>query len=141
VREPSETEMWRSVETTVRDVLLPAIDDDWARVIAVQLVGMARFAAIRPADPMPARVVELGAVLDKLAGNPLVAPHWPAPSTENSAVLTAVSAVLAAAVARDDAAADEVRAELRPVVRRHLDEDLAVTGMLMPYFRGQLPDA
>ena len=49
--------------------------------------------------------------------------------------------MLAGAVARDDAAGDEVRAQLRPVVRRHLDEDLAVTGMLMPYFRGQLPDA
>ena len=49
--------------------------------------------------------------------------------------------MLADAVSRDDGAGDEVRAELRPVVSRHLDEDLAVTGMLMPYFRGQLPDA
>jgi hypothetical protein len=57
------------------------------------------------------------------------------------AVLTAVGAVLAGAVGRGDAAGDEVRAQLRPVVRRHLDEDLTVTGMLMPYFRGQLPDA
>ena len=56
-------------------------------------------------------------------------------------MLAAVSAVLADAVDRDDAAGDEVRAELRTVVSRHLDEDLAVTGMLMPYFRGQLPDA
>ncbi len=63
------------------------------------------------------------------------------PATSSDAVLGAVGAVLAGAVARDDAAGDEVRAELRPVVSRHLDEDLAVTGMLMPYFRGQLPDA
>ena len=125
----------------MRDVLLPSLADDWARVTAIQLVGMARFAATRPPDPTPARVAELTEVLDRLGDNPIVAPHWPAPSASPEAVLAAVSAVLAGAVARDDAAGDEVRAELRPVVSRHLDEDLAVTGMLMPYFRGQLPDA
>jgi hypothetical protein len=133
--------MWRSVETTVRDVLLPSLGDDWARVIAVQLVGMARFAATRPADPTPARVAELAAMLDRLSQNPVVTPHWPAPDPSAEAVLGAASAVLAGAVTRDDAAGDEIRAELRPVVSRHLDDDLAVTGMLMPYFRGQLPDA
>ena len=139
--EPSDAEMWRSVEATVRDVLLPSIADDWARVIAVQLVGMARYAATRPADPTAARVAELTDVLDRLAGNAVVAAHWPVPSAGPGAVLAATSAVLADAVARDDAASDDVRAELRSVVSRHLDEDLAVTGMLMPYFRGQLPDA
>jgi len=48
VREPADADMWRSVEATVRDVLLPSVADDWARVIAVQLVGMARYAATRP---------------------------------------------------------------------------------------------
>ena len=141
MREPSDGEMWRSVEATVRDVLLPSLADDWARVTAIQLVGMARFAATRPADPTPARVAELTEVLDRLGANPVVAPHWPVSSASPEAVFAAVGAVLAGAVARDDASADEVRAELRPVVSRHLDEDLAVTGMLMPYFRGQLPDA
>ena len=78
--EPSDAEMWRSVEATVRTVLLPSIADDWARVIAVQLVGMARYAATRPVDPMPERVAELTGVLDELAGNTIVAAHWPAPS-------------------------------------------------------------
>ena len=133
--------MWRSVEATVRDVLLPSIADDWARVIAVQLVGMARYAATRPADPTAARVTELTEVLDTLAGNPVVTAHWPVPSAGPEDVLAATSAVLADAVSRDDDAGDQVRAELRTVVSRHLDEDLAVTGMLMPYFRGQLPDA
>ena len=141
VREPSDAAMWRAVEATLRDVLLPSIADDWARVAAVQLVGMARFAAARPADPTPARVAELAAVLDRLGENPVVACHWPVAAPSPEAVLGAAGAVLAGAVARDDAAGDEVRAELRPVVSRHLDEDLAVTGMLMPYFRGQLPDA
>jgi hypothetical protein len=102
---------------------------------------MARFASTRPADPTPSRVAELAAVLDRLSGNAVVAPHWPVPTTSPEAVLRAAGAALAGAVARDDDASDEVRAELRPVVSRHLDDDLAVTGMLMPYFRGQLPDA
>jgi hypothetical protein len=141
VLEPSDAAMWRAVEATVRDVLLPSVADDWARVAGVQLVGMARFAATRPADPAPARVAELAAVLDRLKENPVVTPHWPVPEPSPEAVLGATGAVLAGAVARDDAAGDEVRAELRAVVSRHLDDDLAVTGMLMPYFRGQLPDA
>jgi len=133
--------MWRSVEATVRNVLLPSITDEWARVITVQLVGLARYAATRPADPTAARVAELAEALDRLAGNPVVAAHWQLRSTEPIAVLRAVSAVLADAVSRDDQAGDDVRVGLRSVVSRHLDEDLAVTGMLMPYFRGQLPDA
>jgi hypothetical protein len=141
VHEPSAAAMWRAVEATVRDVLLPSVAEDWARVAAVQLVGMARFAATRPPDPTPSRVAELAAVLDRLSNNPVVAPHWPVPTASPEAVLGATGAVLAGAVARRDDAADEVRAELRPVVGRHLDDDLAVTGMLMPYFRGQLPDA
>ena len=139
--EPSDAEMWRSVEATVRNVLLPSISDEWARVITVQLIGMARYATTRPSDPTSTRVVALAETLDRLAGNSVVAAHWPSQSTEPRAVLAAVSAVLADAVSRDDEAGDEVRAGLRTIVSRHLDEDLAVTGMLMPYFRGQLPDA
>jgi hypothetical protein len=81
VHEPSDAAMWRAVEATVRDVLLPSLADDWARVVAVQLVGMARFATTRPADPTPARVAELATVLDRLRDNPVVAPHWPVPAT------------------------------------------------------------
>jgi hypothetical protein len=141
VLEPADTDLWRAVEATVRDTLLPSLADDWARVIAVQLVGMARFAATRPPDPLPDRVAELHDALDALSDNPIVDGHWPPTSAEPSAVLGAVSAVLADAVARHDAPGEEVRATVRPIVSRHLDEDLAVTGMLMPYFRGQLPDA
>jgi hypothetical protein len=141
VHEPSDAAMWRSVEATVRNVLLPAIDDDWARVIAIQLAGMARFAATRPTDPSQQRADELAAVLDGLAGNGIVAAHWPAGEGSAGEVLVAVSGVLADAVSHHDAEGDAVRAQLRTVVSRHLDEDLAVTGMLMPYFRGQLPDA
>ena len=141
MREPTDAEIWRSVETTVRDVLLPAIDDEWARIIAVQLVGMVHLARERPPDPLPERLAELTTILDELRDNPVVAAQWPNGDRGPAAVLGAVSAALAGAVGRADAAGDEVRTRLRPVVRRHLDEDLAVTSGLMPYFRGQLPNA
>jgi hypothetical protein len=54
--------------------------------------------------------------------------------------MAAAGAALAAAVGRDDAAADEVRAVLRAVVVRHLDDELAVTGPLVQAFRGQLDE-
>jgi hypothetical protein len=140
VAEPTDQQMWRAVEATVHNVLLPSIADDWARVAAVQLVGMARFAQQRPADPLPARVAELRGVLDALAANPIVAAHPPSAAGDEG-VLAAVGEVLADAVARDDPPAEEIRDQLRTIVRRQLDDDLASSGMLMPYFRGELPDA
>ena len=139
--EPTEQQMWRAVEATVRNVLLPSIGDDWARVAAVQLVGMARYAQQRPPDPLAARAAELRGALDRLAANPIVASHPVPAGAGDGGVLAAVGKVLADAAARDDPPADEVRAQLRPIVRRQLEDDLASTGMLMPYFRGELPDA
>src|SRR5262245_5010217 len=45
----SDAEIHRAVAATVFDVLLPAIpaDAEWARAAAVQLVGLARYAAQR----------------------------------------------------------------------------------------------
>lgn len=140
VREPTDADLWRSVEVTVRNVLLPSLADDWARVAAIQLIGLAEFARTRPEDPLDDRVAELATVLDALGDNPIVAAHRPASAEDAAAVLGAVSAILADAVARQDDAGDEVRARLRPIVSRQLDDDLAVTGPLMPYFRGQLPE-
>jgi hypothetical protein len=141
VAEPNDQQMWRAVEATVRNVVLPSIGDDWARVAAVQLVGMARYAQQRPPDPLPARAAELRGALDRLAVNPIVAAHPVRADAGDADVLAAVGEVLADAAGRDDPPADEIRAQLRPVVRRQLDDDLASTGMLMPYFRGELPDA
>ena len=139
--QPTAAELWRGVEATVRDVLLPALSDDWARAAAVQLVGLARYAQRRPADPTGDRAAEVAAVLDRLGHNPLVAAHWRSDDSVAVAdVLAAAGAVLAAAVGDDGPDGDEVRAVLRPVLVRQLDDELAVTGPLVAAFRGQLDE-
>lgn len=133
----TDRELWRGVEVTVRDVLLPALTDDWARAAAVQLVGVARYAQRRPDDPTGAQVAELAAALDALAANPLV-PARDSDATDS--VLGAAAAALAAAVGDDGPTGDEVRAVLRPVLVRHLEDELAVTAPLVNAFRGKLDE-
>jgi hypothetical protein len=129
--------LWRCVDATVHDVLLPALpaDQQWARAVAVQLVGLARYAASRPADTSDLRAAEAAAVLETLGDNPLV--RW---SGDHQAgpVMEAAGAALAAAIGRDDDAAAEIRALLRPVLLRQLDDQLTVTAPLVDAFRGNL---
>jgi hypothetical protein len=137
---PSDPELWASVEATIRDVILPDLTDDWSRAAAVQLIGLAVYAQQRGNDRGDANSAELVAALDELAasGNEIVSAVWPDPGCPAA---EAVSLCLAAAVLRDDAAADALRRRLRPVVLSQLDEDLAESAPLLEYFRGRLPDA
>ena len=48
--------------------------------------------------------------------------------------------MMAAAVGDDGAAGDEIRSALRPVVTRQLDDELAETSAMIPFFRGQIDD-
>jgi hypothetical protein len=139
VADLDDADLWRAVEHTVGDVLLPALGDDqpWARAVAVQLVGLARYAGSRPTDQTAQRIAELAGVLDSLAGNELVEAAWHGDRSERG-VHAATGAVLAAAVGRDDAAAAEIRSVLRAVVIRQLDDELGVTSALVDAFRGRL---
>ncbi len=134
-----DAEIFRSIETTVRDVLLPALPDDeqWARAAATQLVGLARYAAGREPDATAGRVAELAEVLATLVENPIVGVAWDGDRSQRS-VMAASGAALAAAVGRNDPAADQIRALLRPVIVRQLDDELRVTAPLVDTFRGKL---
>ena len=134
-----DAELWRCVDATLTGVLLPAIGDDqaWARAAAVQLIGLVRYAASRPADASAARADELAAVLAELADNELV--DWDGDPTGPS-VAAAAGRALASAVGRTGADADRIRSVLRPVLVRHLDDELAVTAPLVNAFRGVLDD-
>ena len=135
----TDREILRSVEETVRRVLLPSLRDDagWARAVAIQLAGLARYAAQRPPDATAERVEEVTAALGGLTGNEIVAGVWSG-DTSQRVVMQAAGAALAAAVGREDEAADEVRQRLRPVLVRQLDDELAETSMLVDAFRGKL---
>jgi hypothetical protein len=135
----TDAEIHRAVATTVRDVLLPALRDeaDWARAVAIQLVGLARYGAERSGDQTASRIAELAGVLDALAGNELVDEAWNGDRSQR-AVMGAAGAILAAAVGRDDDAARAAVGALRPVLLRQLDDELAETAPLVDAFRGRL---
>lgn len=135
--EPTDEQLWHGVAHTVQHVLLPVIDDEWARAAAIQLVGLARYAATRSTGRAEMNAAELAAVLAGLAGNPIVAATAPE-SSSPADVFAATGAALAAAVHDDGPDGDEIRAVLRSVVVRQLADELAVTAPLVPYFRGQL---
>jgi hypothetical protein len=137
----TDAEILRSVEATLREVLLPALpaDAEWARAAGVQLVGLVRYAVDRSADRTAQRVAEIADVLTDLAGNEIVGALWSGDRGQR-AVMAAAGAARAAAVGRRDVAADEVRAILRPLVVRQLDDELAETAPLVDAFRGVLRD-
>jgi hypothetical protein len=134
-----DAEIYRSIEATVRDVLLPALGDDdpWARAAAIQLVGLTRYAARRGPDATQARLDELAALLASMGDNAIVADAWDGDSAQRS-VMAAVGVALARAVGRHDDHADQIRGRLRPVVVRQLDDELAETAPLVDAFRGKL---
>jgi hypothetical protein len=133
---PTDDDLWACVDATVRDVILPALTDDWARQCAIGLVSVAAYARRRGDDPRPARTAQMVAALVKLADNPLVS--W---DHSDATAEVAVARALVAAVGRADADADAVRTALRPLLTAHLDDDLVRTLPLLVGFRGKLPDA
>jgi len=130
--EPTEHELWRCMEATLREIE-PAVAEGTARISAHQLVGLAHHAVTRPDDRTAARVAELSAILDALAENPLVVSEWPIVSGAPAAVFDAASRVVVAAVHDAGAAGDEVRDRLRGALVRHLDDDLSSTSHLLAY--------
>lgn len=125
--------LWASMADTLRDVVVPALPDGHARLAAVQLVALATWAARRDRAAVARRSGELAAALDGLGANPLV------PADPGATPAGRAGAALAAAVGRHDVDANAVRAALRPVLIRHLDEDLAGSRVLEDGFRGRLP--
>jgi hypothetical protein len=145
---PSAAAMWTSMVTTLRDVVLPGLDDPHRRQVAIHLMGVAAYARDRGVDPNPARAAELASALDGLLqeGNELVRAQWrDGAATDPPEVLAATSAVLVAALdARADAGSggDAGRAQsvLRPILVRHLADDLAAEDVMLRAFRGVVPE-
>jgi aminoglycoside phosphotransferase (APT) family kinase protein len=117
---PTDEQLWWSVRETVRSVLLPQLADPWARVAAIQLVGLADFARTRGDDPWPARLAELAGALG-IEGD-----------ADPGDILRRASQSLVDATPERDA--------VRALLVRQLDDDLALNGLMVPSFRGLLPE-
>ncbi|MDF2733340.1 MAG: hypothetical protein K0S92_1978 [Desertimonas sp.] len=135
----TDAEIHRSVAETLLHVIVPALreDADWARAAAIQLVGLARYAATRGPDVSEGFAEELADVMATMANNEIVATAWGGDRSPRS-VMDGAGRALALAVGRDDEHAVEIRNVLRPVVVRQLDEELATTAPLVEAFRGRL---
>jgi hypothetical protein len=139
---PTDGALWASIAATLRDVVLPDVDDPHRRQVVIQMIGLATYARDRGPDPTAARVAEVAAALDALAdaGNTLVVQRWTPGRRDPTAVMTAAAEVLAEGVDRDDPDAVSARETLRPILVRQLDEDVETEDVLQGAFRGRLPD-
>lgn len=137
----SDAEILRSVEQTLRDVVLPALPEgeEWARTASVQLIGLVRYALRREPDRSALYLQELLATLESLQANALVSELWGGERSQRQ-VMEVCGAILARSAGEESAASEEVRAVLRPVVLDHLDQELAETTPLVAAFRGNLED-
>ena len=99
---PTDRDIWESMITTLRDVVLPEVADEWAHLATVQLIGLAVYARDRQPDPTEARSRALAAVLDAHRGHPVVAAHWPDLAAHRPDPTVAASAILVELVDRDE---------------------------------------
>ena len=145
---PSDGAMWTSVVATLREVVLPGLDDPHRRQVVILLMGVAAYARDRGVDPNPAGASELAAALDGLVrdGNALAQRHWhdgTPPDPRDVMALTSavlVAAVDAGAAAGSDGDAGRAQAALRPILARHLADDLATEEDMLRAFRGVVPE-
>ncbi len=143
-RLPTDTQLWRCMSETMRSVVLPRLEDPWARVALIRLIGLAEYAPVRGEDPTPGRVGELVACIERLADrHPELREHLPSawPARDPVEVLDLCGQLLAGAIGQTTAAAESIRAELRPMLVAQLDDDLSGTAPLIAAFGGQLSDA
>ncbi len=116
--------LWRSVAATLRDVVAPALPPGHELDTAVQLQGLAAYAASRPGDQGAERARRLGEALDL-------------PGLGLAEALHEASDVLVAAVERPEHQAAQERARrVRSEMVEQLDEDVAAAAPLLVTFAG-----
>lgn len=120
---PDETALWRSVQATLEDLVIPSLKPGFERDSARQLVGLVRYAQARSGDSPEVRAVALADAL----GTDV---------TDMEDLLSQAADLLVAAVADPDAGrADVVREQLKSA----LAEDIAEAAPLMETFSGHTP--
>lgn len=129
---PSDEALWRSVERTLTDVVLPAVDDAFARSSVLQLISLARYGATRGTDPTGSRVSEIRALLRGYGVR--------SNGADAASVFAAASDYLTGPT-DDTPVAVARRSRVRGLLLDHLADDLAANRVLMNGFHGRLPDA
>ncbi|MBT4492120.1 MAG: hypothetical protein HOC70_02680 [Gammaproteobacteria bacterium] len=140
-RLPTDNDLWHCMSETMRSVILPTIDDPWAKIALIRLIGLAEYAPRRGDDPTKQRTRDLAGCVDALVAKfkPLqqtLPADWPGEGA--TTVLDFCSKLLTDAVGDDSAQSQAVRDELKPLLLRQLDEELAVTSPLIVSFAGGL---
>ncbi len=140
-RLPTDEQLWHCMSETMRNVILPNLEDPFARVALIRLIGLAEYAPARGEDPTERRIAELITCIDQLATRyPDIQKQLPSqwPRKDAATVLDLCSQLLATAVGDNSEQAQSLRTELKPLLLEQLDEDLKYTNPLIPAFGGQL---
>ena len=141
MRLPTDEQLWICMSETMRSDILPCLEDPWARVALIRLIGLAEYAPKRGDDPTDQRVGELVHCIDQLAARysgikEQLPSQWP--SDDAATVFDLSSRLLVDAVGDTSEQAESLRSELKTLLLAQLDEDLAVTGPLIASFGGLL---
>lgn len=120
---PDDRALWDAAARTLRDEVLPAVRQGPARLAARSLLGMAEYAAARPAD----RGAERAALLATLLGTE--------PDAGVATVLARASDVLVRAVA-DPAGHDPVAERVRDALVAMAGEDADELAPMLEHFGG-----
>lgn len=138
-RKPAPPELIEGAIRTIEEVLMPELQTSWARSSAIGLVGQLRYGLQRIAhDSLADQDDALEACLEGLLGaHPELNEAAGAAELreERSWDLRARAAqLLVWAQGREGAAADAVRADLRPLLVDHARQDLGESGPMLAAF-------
>ena len=141
-KRPTVDEVLAGAVHTIENQLLPNLDDTWARAAASQLMGTLEYArALIAGDEHVDSQVD--AVESAIAGLLRDHPELEAAlegsegETRGFTALQQASLLLSHAVANDSAAADAIRADLRPLIVEQATDNLNETMTMLTRFGGR----
>ena len=142
-RQPTDDQLWLCMSETMRSVILPCVEDPWARTALIRLIGLAEYAPQRGEDPTTQRLRDLTTCIDQLASryagiSEQLPEQWP--SVDQRQLLDLCSSFLVNSVGDTSEQAKAVQKELKALLLSQLNNDLDVSRPLIASFMGELND-